>query len=367
MLLHDFLLKNREDILNRSEIRTVALGALRPVSNELQRGLPIFFDQMIEILKKDKTAVSLNDERKILHSSGEHGKELLRLGYTLTHVVHAYGAICQAVTEAAHDLKAPVTAKEFHNLNRCLDIAIAGAVTEFEAGKSIETKAREVQHLGMLAHELRNALNRATVASEMIAKGFVGNSGSTARVLQCSLKEMHYLLNRSLSEIKHRSKTEVYETCFTVIEVVSHLLVTAELEAAARGQTITVDVDTSLQVKTDRYLVLAALGNLLQNALKYSCDGGKITIHARAKDDKVEIAVLDECGGISPKIMKEIFKPFTQFNEDKSGLGLGLSIAREALEHCGGDLSATNTKLGCSMKITLPRFKDSPEPPKSIV
>ena len=171
---------------------------------------------MIVILNKNQVIVSPTDEILLLNASGEHGKELLRLGYTLSHVVHAYGAICQAVTEVASNRHAPITAVEFHNLNRCLDIAIAGAVTEFEVGKNNDTKAREVEHMGMLVHELRNALNRAIISSEMMAKGIVGHSGSTARVLRHSLTEMHLLLDRSLSEIKLRSQTEVHEEIFSV-------------------------------------------------------------------------------------------------------------------------------------------------------
>ncbi len=367
MSLYSFLGENRNVILALSEKKTVALAALRPVSDELQKGLPIFFNQLIAILDKNQAIVSVKDEHALLGAAALHGRELLRLGYTLSHVVHAYGAICQAVTEIASKMKASISALEFHNLNRCLDIAIAGAVTEFEAGRSIVTKAREVEHLGMLAHELRNSLNRAIIASEMMSKGIVGVSGSTARVLSHSLKEMHLLLDRSLSEIKLRSESEIHEEQFSIIELVNHLLVTAEIEAGTREQTITIQVDTSLEVKTDRHLVLSALGNLVQNAMKYTKPKGNINIMAHAKGDKIEIVVTDQCGGIAPEKMSEIFKPFTQFSVDTSGLGLGLSIARKAVAHCGGDISAENIPGGCAIKIILPRLMPGTVPASPVV
>lgn len=356
MSLRDFLRENRTAILVLSEERTVALAALRPVSDELQKGLPIFFDQLIGILDKNKAIVSIKDERELLKASGQHGKELLRLGYTLSHVVHAYGAICQAVTEVASKMSAPITAPEFHNLNRCLDIAIAGAVTEFEAGRNIQTRTQEVEHLGMLAHELRNSLNRAIMASEMMAKGIVGGSGSTARVLAHSLNEMHVFLDRSLSEIKLRSQNEIHIEQFSVIGLINHLLVTAEIEAGTREQTITVQVDTSLELKSDRHLILSALGNIVQNALKYTKPKGSIRITAYSKNDKIEIDVSDQCGGIDPEKLNEMFKPFTQFSTDTSGMGLGLAIVRQAVTRCGGEVSAMNIAGGCSVKITLPRY-----------
>ena len=63
-------------------------------------------------------------------SAARHGRELLALGFSVSQVVHDYGDICQAITELAVDQKAPITTTEFHILNRCLDTAIADAVTE---------------------------------------------------------------------------------------------------------------------------------------------------------------------------------------------------------------------------------------------
>ena len=132
---------------------------------------------------------------------------------------------------------------------------------------------------------------------------------------------------------------------------------TAEIEARLRGQTISIQVDTSLELKTDRQLVLAALGNLVQNAMKYSKSGGNIVIIAKAAGTNAEIEVNDQCGGIDPSTMKEMFKPFTQFNEDTSGPGLGLAIARKAIARCGGEILAQNITGGCSVKIILPKLE----------
>ena len=63
-------------------------------------------------------------------AAARHGRELLKGGYNVSQVVYDYGDICQAITELALDQKATITVKEFHTFNRCLDIAIAHAVTE---------------------------------------------------------------------------------------------------------------------------------------------------------------------------------------------------------------------------------------------
>ncbi|MEO5667453.1 MAG: sensor histidine kinase [Bdellovibrionota bacterium] len=363
MSLYQFLLDKRDQIISASEERTVALAALRPNSTQLRSGLPIFFDQLVDVLKKQLSSVGTQDECEISDSAGAHGKELLRLGYTLTHVVHSYGAMCQAITEVASQTKATVTALEFHLLNRCLDIAIAGAVTEFESLRSLENKNREVVHLGAIAHELRNALNRARISFQMLSKGIVGLGGSTSKVLERSLDDMDVLINRSLSEVRLRVDSEINEEYFTIIEIVSQLVVTAEIEAGHRQQTITVEVDPEIGVITDRHLIIGAIGNLLQNALKFTKLKGNIWIVGKRVGDEIAIEVRDQCGGIPPSKIGGLFKPFVQQDTDRSGLGLGLLISKQAIEKCGGTLSVHNSANGCVFTAKLPA-REAPSEPK---
>ncbi len=193
-MLHDFLLKNRTEILSMTEKKSLALAGDRPSSDQLRKGLPIFYEQLMDVLQLEKSATNAiemdldgmaeaardsdepamaraagrPDEVEVAKSAGAHGTELLRLGYTLSHVVHAYGAMCQSITEAATSKNVAISTSEFHDLNRCLDIAIAGAVVGYQSNHNIRESSREFQHLGFLAHELRNALTGANVAFQMI-------------------------------------------------------------------------------------------------------------------------------------------------------------------------------------------------------
>ena len=110
---------------------------------------------------------------QMLSEAASHGKEFLNLGYSLSHVVHSYGSMCQAITELATRKNANISPGEFNILNGCLDIAIASAVSEFQFRSNEASEDREIKHLGFLAHELRNALSSATVAQEMIKAGLV--------------------------------------------------------------------------------------------------------------------------------------------------------------------------------------------------
>ncbi len=94
-----------------------------------------------------------------------HGKELLELGYSVDQVVHDYGDICQAITDLAVERDAPFSVNEFRTLNRCLDNAIANAVSEFSARRDVtfalKQSADENERRGVLVHEIRNHVSHS--------------------------------------------------------------------------------------------------------------------------------------------------------------------------------------------------------------
>src|ERR1700730_9596825 len=144
-MLHEFLTENRQTLITRCREKVAKRAAPRPSDAELQHGIPLFLEQLIKTLQIEETATPL-ERRKVSGpsqpgktrvssemgtSAAKHGKELLRQGFTVDQVVHDYGDLCQAITELAVEHDAPVKTDEFRTLNRCLDNAIANAVTEF--------------------------------------------------------------------------------------------------------------------------------------------------------------------------------------------------------------------------------------------
>ena len=112
----------------------------------------------------------------------------------------------------------------------------------------------------------------------------------------------------------------------------------AQLAARAAGCALAVPaVDPDLVIRANRELLLAALANLLQNAFKFTHSGTpRSPCSAYAFGDEVLIEVRDHCGGLPAGSAEKMFTPFTQRSEDKSGLGLGLSIARQSVEADAG-------------------------------
>jgi signal transduction histidine kinase len=101
---------------------------------------------------------------------------------------------------------------------------------------------------------------------------------------------------------------------------------------------------------------LAAIGNLLQNAFKFSHARGEVSLNAYTSGDRVLIDVEDSCGGLPEGEAEKMFLPFSQLGSDKSGAGLGLWIARRSVEANGGQLSVRDLRgTGCIFTVNLPR------------
>ncbi|MDM0108505.1 HAMP domain-containing sensor histidine kinase [Variovorax sp. J22R24] len=130
----------------------------------------------------------------------------------------------------------------------------------------------------------------------------------------------------------------------------------ASLDASVKGCTFAVaDVDAQLGISGNRDHLLAALVNLLHNAFKFTHAHTEVTLSAYAKGDSVLIDVKDNCGGLPPGATANIFRPFIQVGDDKSGLGLGLSIARRHVNADGGVLGVRDLPgVGCVFTIELP-------------
>ena len=372
--MHEFLTANRADLIERCRVKVANRPAPAPTRDELEFGIPLFLDQLIKTLRVEQTANPMNS-RKVSGPSGGtkqglsemgetaalHGRELYQHGFSVEQVVHDYGDLCQAITDLAFDRKASIEIDEFRTLNRCLDNAIAVAVTEFSYQRdsmAADKQANELnQRLGFFAHELRNLINTATLALTAIKVGNVGLGGATGAVLDRSLVGLRNLIDRSLTEVRITAGLSTQNHLFSLAEFIAEVRLSAALEAELRNRELVVSyVDPRLAVDADRDLLFAAVGNLLQNAFKFTHDGTQVTLNAYASADRILIDVEDNCGGLPPGAAERMFVPFTQEGADRSGLGLGLSISRRSVEANKGIIGVRNVPgVGCVFTIDLPR------------
>jgi hypothetical protein len=198
-MLQEFIAMNREKIIRRCRAKVATRSVPSPTEAELDHGVPVFLNQLADALRRH-----LMSSPDIAQSAVQHGHELLLQGLTVSQAVHDYGDVCQAITELAVEMNEPISSDDFRMLNRCLDDAIAGAVTEFARQQNQSTlngeTARGNERAGFLAHEMRNLLNTAITAFEVLKTGNVGVGGGTGTVLHRSLMQARALTGRSLAE-----------------------------------------------------------------------------------------------------------------------------------------------------------------------
>jgi hypothetical protein len=150
---------------------------------------------------------------------------------------------------------------------------------------------------------------------------------------------MHNLINRSLTDVRTMAELPARRQMIAVADFIAEVHLSASLEAEVRECAFIVDpVDASLGICVDRDLLLSALGNLLQNAFKFTRCHTRVVLKAFAAGDRVLIEVEDSCGGLPAGDVEQMFQPFTQNGHDKSGVGLGLAICRRSVEANGGTL-----------------------------
>ena len=372
-MLHEFLTTNRADLILRCHLKVAKRIAPKAGVGDLDHGIPRFLDQLIKTLQLEQSSDPARGLRisgpsgggpaasEIAVTAALHGRELSEQGFTVDQVVHDYGDLCQAITDLATERNVPIDNDEFRTLNRCLDNGIADAVTEyvFQRDSGLENKNVSAlnEQLGFLAHELRNLLHTATLATLAMKAGNVGTAGATGALLDRALIGMRNLIDRSLAGVRLTAGMPSRAQLISLAEFIADVKVSASLEAQTRGCRFLVgEVDRELALDVDREIMMSAVGNLLQNAFKFTHRDTEVRLSAYAAADRIRIDVEDHCGGLPPGSADEMFLPFKQSGADRSGLGLGLAICQRAVEANDGVVRVRDIPgSGCVFTIDLPR------------
>jgi signal transduction histidine kinase len=168
------------------------------------------------------------------------------------------------------------------------------------------------------------------------------------------------LVGRSLAEVRLTRGIQNRDK-FLVSEFIQELAPAATLEASARGIGLTViPVEEGVAIEADRQVLAAVVGNLLQNAFKFTRPRTIVTLRVSASAERVLIEIQDECGGLPGGNVNELFRPFEQRSADRTGLGLGLAFSRWGVEANNGRIRARSLPdRGCVFTVDLPRIATS--------
>ena len=171
-MLHDFLNTNRTLLIDRCRVMVATRSRPKLPYPELAHGIPIFLDQIIKTLRIEgpsdslprhtvSSAVGGGSDTDVGPMATLHGRDLLEEGFTIEQVIRDYGDVCQAVTNLAVETGASISADEFRTFNRCLDDAIAAAVTEYSQQNSQMALAQTQEALSAAQLDVHEARLRA--------------------------------------------------------------------------------------------------------------------------------------------------------------------------------------------------------------
>ena len=314
--------------------------------------MPSYLDAVVAALAPSTGPATENPA-----TAAGHGEQRLRLGFSLDAVVREYGAMSDAIIDTARAANAPMTFDELHSILSSTISGIAHAVSEYSFQRDAELHRKHNEHIAFLAHEIRTPLSAAVTACDMLGEtGTLAATDRKAAVLTRSLKRMTELIDHSLSAARASADLELTRASTTLSAIITDARSAVVDAAEAKTIDLAITVESDAPMVIDARLVRSALGNLLHNAIKYTQPGGHVALRARVTGAHAEIEVEDSCGGIPPGSLEQLFLPFVRRNATETGFGLGLAIAKEAIDAHGGAIHVQNLLgKGCMFVVELPR------------
>ena len=211
-----------------------------------------------------------------------------------------------------------------------------------------------------ISHELRGPLSRMTVALPLL-KTVMPAAGPAARYvdqIEHEVGRMEALIEELLAFARGRSPAEIEQRRIDLAELARQLVSERSLMAGERGVKVNEDLEEA-QVVGDPALLARAMGNFLDNALKYTPAGGHVWLETRRRGSQILFSVKDDGPGIPAAALAHLFEPFYRpdvaRSRDTGGVGMGLAIARAIAERHGGAARVSSTEgEGTVAELALP-------------
>jgi signal transduction histidine kinase len=242
-----------------------------------------------------------------------------------------------------------------------------------ELARTFDKMAEQIEHavtaqrqlLQDVSHELRSPLSRLAVAVEL-ARSSSNPSEALDRVEREAAR-----LNELVSELLAMTREELRPTEVNLAGLLEEVVEDVQIEAQARQCRVVLDSAPALIVSADSRLLQRAVENVTRNAVYYTAPGTDVHVAAQRRNGGVEITVQDAGPGVPEAALTRIFDAFYRVDRDRDrstgGVGLGLSIARRAIEMHGGTIAASNTHPGLRVVLRLPDSRVISEPAPSVM
>lgn len=360
--LPEALVAQRDEIVRRwaSEVKR-QLADPSISTGELVDHVPKFIEELAATLREaTELQQALPGVTLAGSSAAEHGSQRFRLGFDIDAVVREYGWLHRCILETAAAHGVVVTLDELRTLIEAINEGIVDATNQYTRQRDVELARRSGEHFAFVAHELRNPLGSAEMAySSLVKKGLLPEN-PMSKLLGRGLRRAKDLIENTLALMLAGQMSELRRTKIKLSELVEDAVHESEPAAADKNVTVSIDTKSDAHIDVDERLMRSAVTNLVGNAVKFTHVGGTVGIHWKAEQDRVVLYVDDTCGGLPAGAAEKMFAPFVQLGVNRTGFGLGLAIARQALQAHGGNISVRDRPgVGCTFVIELPTSASS--------
>jgi signal transduction histidine kinase len=351
-----------DEILRRW--RTAVQGTVVPESMsriEMVDELPIFVREIVAALREDAGLPSDDPVPEDSATAAGHGEQRLALGFSLDAVVREYGALKDAIVATARDAGEELTARELDVIFDSIITGIAQAVSQYVQQRDVELMRQANEHFAFVAHELRNPLSSSLMALHLLKQtGRLATDGRLVGPLERGLQRASELVEQTLKTARIASGIELRRQAATLSSLFEDAEAGALAEAEAKGVKLQLKIENDRRIDVDVRLIRSALGNLMRNAVRYTASGC-VELRGSILNNRAIIEVEDSCGGLPPGKVEQAFAPFVRLEKDQGGFGLGLAIAKQAVDAHGGSIRVQNLPgKGCIFVLELPLGSESP-------
>ncbi len=249
-------------------------------------------------------------------------------------------------------------------------VAVSGPEDLEQLGERLEWMRRELldleeqknRFLRQVSHELKTPLTALREGAELLSEEAVGKLSPEQREIAEILRHNSVQLQKLIEDLlsfgaSQFRKVTVDLEPVEVRGIVDRVVSDQRLAARARGLTLAAAAE-DVMLPADPEKLRVVLDNLVSNAIKFSPEGGSITVAARLDGDALELDVIDQGPGIPAAERGRIFDPFYQGRHDGAGpvrgTGIGLSVVKEYVFAHGGSVEVMDSRLGAHMRIRLP-------------
>lgn len=338
--------------------RDTVRGTLAPESMPrlvLQNHLPKFLDEIVAALRDDAGLSSVGPTPNESTTAAGHGQQRLQLGFSVESVVREYGVLRDAIVDTATAAGVAISFRELQLVFHCIVSGIADAVSEYARQRDAELMRLANEHFAFIAHELRNPLSAATLALEHLTTKSTLPPSRHLGALERGLHRASELIDQTLRNARIAAGIDLRRQQTTLGALFDDAELGNSSEAESKGVEIKVEVGSDENINVDVRLVRSAVGNLVRNAVKYTHDKSAVVLRGNVVSGRAVIEVEDCCGGLEPGKVEAAFAPFVRFDTEQSGFGLGLAIAKQAVDAHGGTIRVQNVPgKGCIFVLELP-------------